>query len=157
MARLRVHNFSVSLDGFGAGPSQNRDTPLGVGGEARHEWQVPTHSFRKRHGDKGGAPIPSKARATKSSSTPVVPRGYPAPTHRHVKPERLAVRQVREYLHDNYAEDVTLDELAGLVNLSPFHLNRVVPDGNRSSSSCLSDAGARDAQQVVAGTGYGDR
>jgi dihydrofolate reductase len=49
-----VHNFSVSLDGFGAGPSQNRDTPLGVGGEALHEWQFPTRSFRQRHGDKVG-------------------------------------------------------------------------------------------------------
>lgn len=54
MAKLRVHNFSVSLDGFGAGPRQARDTPLGVGGEALHEWQVPTRRFRQEHGDKVG-------------------------------------------------------------------------------------------------------
>jgi dihydrofolate reductase len=54
VARLRVHNFSVSLDGFGAGPSQTRDTPLGVGGEALHDWQVQTRSFRQKHGDKDG-------------------------------------------------------------------------------------------------------
>jgi dihydrofolate reductase len=38
MTELRVHNFSVSLDGFGAGPTQSRDEPLGVGGELLHEW-----------------------------------------------------------------------------------------------------------------------
>jgi dihydrofolate reductase len=38
MSELRVHNFSVSLDGFGAGPSQSEDEPLGVGGELLHEW-----------------------------------------------------------------------------------------------------------------------
>jgi AraC-like DNA-binding protein len=52
-------------------------------------------------------------------------RGNPAPTYRQVKPERLAVRHVRAHLHDNHAEDVSLEELAGLVNMSPFHLNRV--------------------------------
>ena len=41
MARLRVHNFSVSLDGYGAGPDQSLENPLGVGGEALHEWFVP--------------------------------------------------------------------------------------------------------------------
>ena len=38
MGELRVHNFSVSLDGFGAGPAQSEDEPLGVGGEQLHEW-----------------------------------------------------------------------------------------------------------------------
>ena len=38
MPKLRVHNFSVSLDGYGAGPDQNLDTPLGVGGEELHNW-----------------------------------------------------------------------------------------------------------------------
>jgi dihydrofolate reductase len=38
MTELRVHNFSVSLDGFGAGPSQSEENPLGVGGEQLHEW-----------------------------------------------------------------------------------------------------------------------
>jgi hypothetical protein len=54
VAKLRVHNFSVSLDGFGAGPSQDRVNPLGVGGEALHDWQVSTRSFRKQHGDEHG-------------------------------------------------------------------------------------------------------
>ena len=38
MTRVRVHNFTISLDGYGAGPLQTREEPLGVGGEALHEW-----------------------------------------------------------------------------------------------------------------------
>ena len=38
MTELRVHNFSVSLDGYGAGPAQSEENPLGVGGEQLHEW-----------------------------------------------------------------------------------------------------------------------
>jgi dihydrofolate reductase len=45
MPRLRVHNFSISLDGYGAGPDQGTDAPLGVGGERLHEW-----IFRTRYG-----------------------------------------------------------------------------------------------------------
>ncbi len=45
MARLRVNAFSLSLDGYGAGPDQDADNPLGVGGMALHEWIFPTRSF----------------------------------------------------------------------------------------------------------------
>jgi dihydrofolate reductase len=38
MTELRVHNFSVSLDGFGAGAHQSEADPLGIGGELLHEW-----------------------------------------------------------------------------------------------------------------------
>ena len=38
MSELRVHNFSVSLDGYGAGAGQGEDDPLGVDGELLHEW-----------------------------------------------------------------------------------------------------------------------
>jgi dihydrofolate reductase len=54
MPRLRVHNFSVSLDGYGAGPSQGPDTPLGVGGERLHEWVFRTRSGRQMVGQDGG-------------------------------------------------------------------------------------------------------
>ena len=37
MPKLRVHNFAISLDGYGAGPKQDPDDPLGVGGEALHD------------------------------------------------------------------------------------------------------------------------
>lgn len=54
MAKLRVGPFSISLDGFGAGPDQSREQPLGRGGEALHEWFVPTRTFRRVHGESGG-------------------------------------------------------------------------------------------------------
>ena len=54
MPKLRVHAFSISLDGYGAGPKQDRDDPLGVGGEALHEWFVATRTFRQMSGKEGG-------------------------------------------------------------------------------------------------------
>jgi len=53
MARLRVHTFSISLDGYGAGPRQTREEPLGAGGEALHEWMFPTRTFRQMGRNKG--------------------------------------------------------------------------------------------------------
>ena len=44
----------VSLDGYGAGPRQDLDNPLGVGGVALHRWLVSTRTFRKTHGEDGG-------------------------------------------------------------------------------------------------------
>jgi hypothetical protein len=38
MSKLRVNAFTVSADGFGAGPDQGRDQPLGRGGEQRCTW-----------------------------------------------------------------------------------------------------------------------
>lgn len=54
MSKLRVCCFAISLDGYGAGPEQSRDNPLGVGGEALHEWVVPTRTFRTLFGKEGG-------------------------------------------------------------------------------------------------------
>ena len=54
MPRLRVHNFAISLDGYGAGPRQSRENPLGVGGEELHDWFVPTRTFQETHGKTGG-------------------------------------------------------------------------------------------------------
>ena len=50
MAKLRVHNLSISLDGYVAGPDQSLDDPLGVGGERLHEWIVATRAFLQSHG-----------------------------------------------------------------------------------------------------------
>jgi len=47
MSRLRVACFAVSLDGFGAGPHQSLENPLGVGGMGLHEWFFPTRTFQK--------------------------------------------------------------------------------------------------------------
>jgi dihydrofolate reductase len=57
MSKLRVSCFSVSLDGYGAGPDQSLDNPLGVGGEALHEWVFPTRTFRKMSGQDGDTGI----------------------------------------------------------------------------------------------------
>lgn len=54
MSRLRVGCFSLSLDGFGAGPNQTPDDPLGEGGEALHDWFIPTRTFQRVHGKEGG-------------------------------------------------------------------------------------------------------
>jgi dihydrofolate reductase len=54
MPKLRVHNFTISLDGYGAGPKQDLGNPLGVGGEALHTWFVGTRTFRQMFGKEGG-------------------------------------------------------------------------------------------------------
>src|SRR5581483_2662549 len=46
VSKLRVNAFTVSADGFGAGPDQSRDQPLGRGGEQLHQWFVPTRTFQ---------------------------------------------------------------------------------------------------------------
>lgn len=48
MTRVRVASFAVSLDGYGAGPDQSLDNPLGVGGMELHQWFVPTRTFRRK-------------------------------------------------------------------------------------------------------------
>jgi dihydrofolate reductase len=55
MSNLRVHAFTISLDGYGAGPDQSLDNPLGVGGEALHDWMLATRTFRTMFGQDGGA------------------------------------------------------------------------------------------------------
>jgi dihydrofolate reductase len=50
MSKLLVSCFTLSLDGFGAGPDQSLDHPLGVGGEELHQWFVPTRTFQKMQG-----------------------------------------------------------------------------------------------------------
>jgi dihydrofolate reductase len=55
MSRLRVESFSISLDGYGAGPNQSIDNPLGVGGAALHEWAFATQTFQKMFGNAAGA------------------------------------------------------------------------------------------------------
>ena len=54
MSKVKVAAFSVSLDGFGAGPDQGREEPLGKRGEELHEWMFPTKMFQKMMGKEGG-------------------------------------------------------------------------------------------------------
>ncbi|WP_236973855.1 dihydrofolate reductase family protein [Membranihabitans maritimus] len=53
--RVRVEGFTISLDGYGAGPDQSIDHPLGIGGEELHHWLISTRSWRQMHGKEGGA------------------------------------------------------------------------------------------------------
>jgi dihydrofolate reductase len=55
MPKLRVQCFAVSVDGYGAGPSQSLENPLGVGGTSLHEWIYGTRTFQKMCGSEGGA------------------------------------------------------------------------------------------------------
>jgi dihydrofolate reductase len=55
MSKLRVESFTISQDGFGAGPGQDLNNPLGVGGTALHSWAMPTRTFQKKvFGQDGG-------------------------------------------------------------------------------------------------------
>ena len=54
MSKLRVNAFTVSLDGFGAGPDQDLQNPLGVGGEDLHKWMTGTRTFHEMVGKDGG-------------------------------------------------------------------------------------------------------
>jgi dihydrofolate reductase len=54
MARLRLHNFTLSLDGYAAGPNQGVDQPLGENGLLLHDWIFKTASFRSMLGENGG-------------------------------------------------------------------------------------------------------
>jgi dihydrofolate reductase len=47
MTRVRVDGFTLSLDGYGAGPNQDIHNPLGVGGTELHQWLVPTRTFQR--------------------------------------------------------------------------------------------------------------
>jgi dihydrofolate reductase len=55
MSRLRVQSFAVSIDGFGAGPRQSLENPLGVGGTRLHEWALATRTFSRMFGTDGGS------------------------------------------------------------------------------------------------------
>ena len=54
MTKLRVESFSLSIDGFGAGPDQDLANPLGRGGTGLHEWAFATRTFRQMFGEEGG-------------------------------------------------------------------------------------------------------
>lgn len=53
MAQVRIHNFSISLDGYGSGEGQTLDTPFGHAGQRLHQWFFPTATFRSMQGDDG--------------------------------------------------------------------------------------------------------
>jgi dihydrofolate reductase len=54
MGQVRVRGFAVSIDGFGAGPDQSLEHPLGKGGPDLMQWFFPTRTFRSMIGKDGG-------------------------------------------------------------------------------------------------------
>lgn len=72
MAKVRVHNLAISLDGYAPGPSHGHDDPLGVGGERLHEWVFATRSGR---GPAGGGTI---RRTTTPCSCSRITHGRPS-------------------------------------------------------------------------------
>jgi dihydrofolate reductase len=54
MPKLRVLSFSLSLDGYGAGPDQSLENPLGVNGPELMEWFFQTRVWKRMHGQEGG-------------------------------------------------------------------------------------------------------
>ena len=54
MSKLKVQSFAVSIDGFGAGPNQDLQNPLGVRGPELMEWFFHTRAWRKMHGQDEG-------------------------------------------------------------------------------------------------------
>src|SRR5688500_8807166 len=58
MSKLRVSSFTISLDGYGAGPDQGTENPLGAGGEELHGWLVATRTFSRLYGKESGTTGP---------------------------------------------------------------------------------------------------
>src|SRR5512135_3173622 len=50
MSRVVVRSFSVSIDGYGAGPGQDLQNPLGVGGPELFDWVFHTRTWKRMHG-----------------------------------------------------------------------------------------------------------
>lgn len=48
MSKLRVESYTLSIDGFGAGPEQSLENPLGIGGTRLHAWAFPTRTFQSK-------------------------------------------------------------------------------------------------------------
>jgi dihydrofolate reductase len=54
MSKLRVQSFAISIDGYGAGPHQDLQNPLGVGGPSLFDWFFRTRTFQRMHGNADG-------------------------------------------------------------------------------------------------------
>jgi dihydrofolate reductase len=53
MPLVRVHNFSISLDGFGSGEPQSFESPFGHAGQKLHEWMFATNFWDRETGQRG--------------------------------------------------------------------------------------------------------
>ena len=60
MSKLRVQSFAISIDGYGAGPNQDLQNPLGVRGPELMEWFFHTRMWRGMHGHDDGEQAPAR-------------------------------------------------------------------------------------------------
>jgi dihydrofolate reductase len=84
MSRVRVHNFSVSLDGFATGEGQSFDAPFGHAGTRLHEWFFGTRTFRSMQGEGGGSTAADDAFASRWAEgigAEIMGRGKFGPQH----------------------------------------------------------------------------
>jgi dihydrofolate reductase len=51
MSELKIRSFAISLDGFGAGPNQSLQNPMGEGGGGLHQWFRGTRTFQRMIGN----------------------------------------------------------------------------------------------------------
>ena len=91
MSKLRVNAFSISIDGYGAGPAQSLENPLGVGARGLHQWLLGTKTFTKMHaafpqelitddGGRGGADDDYAARSFENVGAWIMGRNMFAPS-----------------------------------------------------------------------------
>lgn len=66
MGKVRVNAFSISVDGYGAGPHQSLENPMGVGGRTMFDWAFATRTFRRMFGEDGGTTGTDEAYAARS-------------------------------------------------------------------------------------------
>lgn len=67
MSHVRVHNFAISLDGYGSGEPQSREEPFGHAGERLHEWMFATRFWYEMHDEPGGSEGADNALAVRHS------------------------------------------------------------------------------------------
>jgi dihydrofolate reductase len=67
MSHVRVHNFAVSLDGYGSGEPQSLEQPFGHAGERLHEWMFATRFWNEMRGEPGGSEGADHALAVRHS------------------------------------------------------------------------------------------
>lgn len=86
-----MHNVTLSLDGYAAGPDQSLQDPIGVGGHRLHEWLFATRTFRQTFDMEGGEDGPDDAFVTKGAlraEMPIVPSAGVARMGRTSQPRR---------------------------------------------------------------------
>ncbi|MBV1708170.1 MAG: dihydrofolate reductase family protein [Hyphomicrobiales bacterium] len=79
MGKVRVAGFSLSFDGFGAGPGQSLENPLGLGGRDLHKWFYPTRTFRAMIGEEGGIDDPFAQRSAQGFGAFIIGRNMFGP------------------------------------------------------------------------------